>query len=344
LGPEAKLYEFPEIYQRAIQGRLEYDEMVKAYKWYRVSLNVNSVKKSPTMFSRRVFELLASGTPVVSAFSKGIVELLGNEIVQLTNSESETMAHLERLLCDKRYWAEVSLKGLREVFSKHTCAQRLAEICQELDLPFAGQRLPVVTVVADISTDEHVKRLIWTLARQTYRQFNLLLAADETITNCEFQAISAALPDVKVHRLYGSPKIYDCVAEQANGDYLWLLNLDHYYGDHFLQDAITTTLYSDADVIGKRTYYRCGSDGSELALIQPGHDFKFTTGLSPGSIVAKRGKLSPDQWKALTANVFLAGPDLRCVSIDRFNYIEHGGDVSGLNAKDGRHPLAGALG
>lgn len=58
-------YKFPEQFQSDIIGELNYTDMIKAYKFYKVFLNVNSTKDSPTMFSRRVFELLASGTNVL---------------------------------------------------------------------------------------------------------------------------------------------------------------------------------------------------------------------------------------------------------------------------------------
>jgi spore maturation protein CgeB len=72
-------YQFPDAYQHAIKGRLSYPEMIEAYRRYRVFLNVNSVTKSPTMFSRRVFELLACGTAVISTPSVGVSQLLDGD-------------------------------------------------------------------------------------------------------------------------------------------------------------------------------------------------------------------------------------------------------------------------
>ncbi len=92
-GKQAEMLAFPDIYQGCIKGRLGYADMVKAYKKYRVFLNVNSVKDSPTMFARRVFELLASGTPVISNYSRGIVELLGEDTVFISESEADTRKH-----------------------------------------------------------------------------------------------------------------------------------------------------------------------------------------------------------------------------------------------------------
>ncbi|MDD4868785.1 MAG: methyltransferase domain-containing protein, partial [Mycobacterium sp.] len=73
-------YHFPPEYRPAICGALPYAEMLDAYKRFDVFLNVNSVTESPTMFSRRVFELLACGTPVISTYALGIERLLGADM------------------------------------------------------------------------------------------------------------------------------------------------------------------------------------------------------------------------------------------------------------------------
>ena len=64
-GRVTESFGFPETLRGAIVGTLDYRQMVNTYRSHRVFLNANSVTDSPTMFSRRVFELLACGTAVV---------------------------------------------------------------------------------------------------------------------------------------------------------------------------------------------------------------------------------------------------------------------------------------
>ena len=46
--------------------------MLTAYKGYKVFLNVNSVVDSPSMCARRIFEINAAGTPVVTTPSAAV--------------------------------------------------------------------------------------------------------------------------------------------------------------------------------------------------------------------------------------------------------------------------------
>lgn len=77
-GHPGARYRFPARFQSRIKGSMSYDRMLTAFRAYRVFLNTNSVMTSPTMFARRVFELLACGTPVVSSPSRGMEAMLGD--------------------------------------------------------------------------------------------------------------------------------------------------------------------------------------------------------------------------------------------------------------------------
>lgn len=326
-GPQAKLYEFPEIYRPAIRGRLEYAEMVKAYKWYKVFLNVNSVKTSPTMFSRRVFELLASGTPVISAPAKAIPLVLGEDVVAVAQSDADTRTHLDRLLGDEDYWARRSLRGLRAVLAHHTYGHRLAEVCRRAGVPCAEPALPPVTVVAEVKRAGDVERLADVLARQTYRNLTLTLS----VTGPEAKrALDSAKPTFAGFHLQVLPagrSVIQPLVEAAPGSLVWLVNFEDYYGAEFLRDAALASLYSDASVLGKQTYFELGPGESSPRLREPGHDFRRASSLSPGSVVARAGQLSIEQWQALAANLNVVGAELRGVSLDRFNYVRGGGSM-----------------
>ncbi len=70
-------FQYPDKYVDKIIGKLPPEEMWKVNKGYKYQINLNTVTDSSTMFARRVYESLASGTPVISNDSKGVSELLG---------------------------------------------------------------------------------------------------------------------------------------------------------------------------------------------------------------------------------------------------------------------------
>jgi len=133
-GEHKNKYRFPERFQPFIRGSLSYEEMLGAYKEYGAFLNVNSVDDSPTMFARRVFELLACGTPVVSTESAAITNLLGDSVLQVKTEDDVTSA-LKKILEDEEYRDSLSKRGLEKVSNHHTYAHRLAKICHTLGIP-----------------------------------------------------------------------------------------------------------------------------------------------------------------------------------------------------------------
>jgi spore maturation protein CgeB len=118
---------FPERFRDHIQGGVPYDEMVRLYRRHRLFLNTNSVIASPTMFSRRVFELLACGTPVVSTPSLGVSQMFG-DIVPVVETAEAAEAAMRELLTDDDAWERRSLAGIRAVLGGHTYQHRLARV------------------------------------------------------------------------------------------------------------------------------------------------------------------------------------------------------------------------
>lgn len=133
-GQESDSVGFPERFAPHIRGGVPYDEMVRLYREHRLFLNTNSVIDSPTMFSRRVFELLACGTPVVSTPGRGMQTMFGDLVPVVSDVEAARTA-IDALLTDDARWQERSLAGIRAVLAEHTYQHRLARVAS-----FAGYR------------------------------------------------------------------------------------------------------------------------------------------------------------------------------------------------------------
>lgn len=163
---------FPERFKQSVVGHLKPDEMWKAYKGYKYTINMNSVKQSPTMFARRVYESLASGTPVVSNYSKGVVEQFG-DIVCASDNPDEIVSFLEKMQDESEY-RKVVEKGVREVLSKHTVADRLKQICSRIGIAITDH-LPNAYLIANVSTIQEAEHAYTVFTNQTYRNKHLVV-------------------------------------------------------------------------------------------------------------------------------------------------------------------------
>lgn len=126
-------YRFPEEYGPFIEGGLSYDDVLEAYKAHPVHINVNSVDDSPTMFSRRVVEIAASGSVVVSGRGRGLNEMLPD--VPATEDVEVLDRIMGACLTDRRVWAEEAWTQLRAVRRAHLADQALTIMFRSAGLP-----------------------------------------------------------------------------------------------------------------------------------------------------------------------------------------------------------------
>lgn len=159
-GKDKERFSFPPDLQPYVRGSLTYSEVLSAYRQYRVGLNVNSVSDSPTMFSRRVFELLACGTPVVSTTSTGIDRMFKG-LVPTVESEVEAVATFKALMEDTAFWLETSVRGLRTVFKEHTYRHRLQTLVAAIGINVSQglNREPIVVVFPNGNASDFVSSM-----------------------------------------------------------------------------------------------------------------------------------------------------------------------------------------
>ena len=124
---------FPDRYRSACLPSLTYDEMTEAYRRYAAFVNVNSVDDSPTMFSRRVFEILACGVPVISTPSAGIDALLGDHVISVRD-DGEAREAVAFVIDEPAERDRRALEAYRHVHLHHTYRDRLATVLRAVGL------------------------------------------------------------------------------------------------------------------------------------------------------------------------------------------------------------------
>ncbi|MGB1986088.1 MAG: glycosyltransferase family protein [Candidatus Poseidoniaceae archaeon] len=234
-------YSFPEKYSNLIVGTLGFEDINLAYKGYEIGLNLNTIKDSQTMFARRVFELLASNTIVFSNYSRGI-KLLFGDLVFCSDSGDEIWKRYSQL--KKNDLALLKLKGLRNVFASHTYKHRFAHIISKITEEKDPFKLEKKVVVVSIVSDKfECDNVINDFISQTYSNKELILLST--------RKLEKELPeDTKLfHTVDFDCHFFDEILE--DGDFLSVFDSKSIYGQHYLQDLINATNYSERRIISK---------------------------------------------------------------------------------------------
>lgn len=121
-------FRWPEKYRPHIVGSLSYLQTVEAYRRYKVFLNVNTVTNSPTMCARRVFELAACGTPILSGPARALAGMSEDGVVEVVSDRESTSRSLNRMLSDVELRHRTDRTGRRWIDSGHTAEDRVEMI------------------------------------------------------------------------------------------------------------------------------------------------------------------------------------------------------------------------
>ena len=125
---KASTYRYPDKECIHVYDAVSYENTGQIYKDYLISLNVNTIEDSGTMFSRRLVEILACGGIVVSNPSLAIDRYF-KEYCYVVSTEAEALELLTRLKNGpSQEDLERAKAGAAYVAKEHTWTHRLEEI------------------------------------------------------------------------------------------------------------------------------------------------------------------------------------------------------------------------
>ncbi len=325
-GADSEKHRFPQIYQPYIKGKLEYPEMVRAYKQYKVFLNVNTVKYSSTMFARRVFELLACGTPVISNYSKGIINLLGEDTVFIAETEDDTRRYLDRLLGDSHFWWKKSLAGMRTVMESHTYAERAREICTVTGLPFRKREPVSFLLLSEIKSLEDSDFLARMIRHQVYREYKVLLILAPALKQPELlkEEIEKRFSFTKITIIDGDEeKRAAKVISALDFTHMAWFHAGHLYGKNYLRDYALAVTYSKAKILGKKETVSIDQTG---AIVHPsgGFAYRYVDEVPSATVVIDKSLCDGIEIPGSFRQKDFSLHNRSILSIDPYNYFENG--------------------
>jgi glycosyltransferase involved in cell wall biosynthesis len=242
-GKEDVNYAYPDKYKSLILGKLKYEDIDLAYKGYEYGINLNSVKYSPSMFARRVFELLANRTLVVSNYSLG-VRLLFGDLVISTDSKIEIAEKLKKYASDPDFVYQIKQEGLRKVMLEHTYEIRLSYIAEKVLNRPKHNYLPLVHVITVVKSQVDIDLAIENFSRQNYTRKKLYIFGNTSV----LQLPNSINLDVQ---LILSDTITGQSIKADQKDFVSYFDLTNHYGPHYLIDLALATKYTSANIITK---------------------------------------------------------------------------------------------
>lgn len=262
-------YLFPEEFENEVKGVLPYDQIEKAYKGYRVNLNVNTVTNSPTMFSRRVFESLACHTPMLSNYAEGTEKMFG-DLINMSEDVEEYRQHLVHLFEDEVAYQRLALLGLRRVLKEHTYRHRVMELLKPLGIKVPLKRV-CVAVLSYIQSEEELNGFIEQVTRQ-----KLVLAEGLAIlsSNLKVEDLTVKWPTnvawVSEEHFSLKHSLFDQVDEVT------CFSPSAFYGDYYLHDLTQTRLYQESPYVMKGANLHIG-ESKEISFEVKTNEYQFNS-------------------------------------------------------------------
>lgn len=249
-------YKFPSIYKDIVRDSVNFKEMTSLYKHFKIFLNVNTITESPTMMSRRVYELLACGTPVISTPSRAIEEQFPG-IVQIAKNAKEAEQIARHLLENPWEHARLAHLGYREVMLNHTYEQRKDIISLALNMPHKVYQ-PLVSIVLPTMRPHFIDRIVNNIGDQTYSNIEcIIITQDYSKAEVAYLEAQLDLKNIK-HKTIENNSSQNLGARLnqalrlSDGEFIAKFDDDDIYFPNYLTDMMIPFSFGDWSIVGKQ--------------------------------------------------------------------------------------------
>lgn len=328
-------YQFPAPFCDNVVGSLDYARMLTAYRAYKVFLNVNSVVDSPSMCARRIFEISACGTPVVSAPSAAIANFFEPDEVAVAASREQGRHQIRMLARSPELNDRTVHRAQRRIWAEHTYAHRAESIVASV-LPDRSRPVGLPSASAMVSTirPQQLKHVFATVGSQAGVNLELVLLTHGFVAEDQQIRELASRYGVRNYKVLTATRdvtlgecLNLCVAA-ASGDVLTKMDDDDYYGPNYLADLLYALEFSKADVVGKLAHHMHFTANKATVLRMAHTEHTFGRMVMGPTITARREVFEAHPFKALGRGedtVFLKDVSTAGGSIyaaDRFNFCQ----------------------
>jgi len=285
-------YEYPDMFKPYLRPSVPFKEVVNVYKQFRLFLNVNTIVDSKTMMSRRVYEILATGTPVLSTPSLAI-DTQFDGIVPTAGTGADAIEAAGEVLGDDMSWRRLSHLGYREVHTKHTYHQHSRIIETGVRGKASRKRQDMVSIVTASVRPENVKQMMQNAQQQSYPNVEVIYVVTPNFSEADINRLRKT-PNVKRTEVIVLPMeetLGQCLnagVAVSKGDYIAKFDDDNLYLENYLIDMLLPFEFDDYWIVGKEGYF-CYLEGhNKLVLRNPKKCFQKAAFVSGDAMIMKR--------------------------------------------------------
>lgn len=130
---------FPKEFNSVIFKNIPFEKLKNIYRNASYVININTVKNSETMFARRVFEIMACNTCVISNESLGMKKMFGNN-VWFVNEQFDTSS--SKKICEQ---------NVQYVMENHTNSKRIRYIYDTIGLEYIDDNRDLAVIYKNCS-------------------------------------------------------------------------------------------------------------------------------------------------------------------------------------------------
>lgn len=149
-----------------------------------------------------------------------------------------------------------------------------------------------VSVITCTNNERYRTRILVNFLTQSWPNKELIIILNQDAMNLvEWQNNVQDHPNIRVYQLPESCTLGTCLnygVSLAGYNYVAKFDHDDYYSPKFLAEAMEAFNRTNADVVGKRTYFMYFTKGKELRLRFPGREHRPTKLVHGSTIVVKK--------------------------------------------------------
>lgn len=184
------IYRYPERFIEYTKDPIPYEETAESYKMSRFGITLNTVTDSTTMFARRVFELAASGSVVLSNRARGVEEFFGDSVIYV-DEDTEIL----QTLTDAEY-LDYQRSALN-IALRNTYTHRAEQVLATMGIPFQSKAQAPAAVAVVKSKDDVDQATAAFEQSSAYHELIVVVAQDAT-QSLEFELLQRRMPGVTV--------------------------------------------------------------------------------------------------------------------------------------------------